>query len=160
VRRKGPLLKARLRATDPAGVSLPRRRRALVVLVAVGWLAACATPRPVLRDVARRGGSGEVARECAEADRAYRESSRGRREQVGIVGIAVLSTAAAGAAAGGIYGAYEGNTAEAATVGAVAGSGAGLLGGIAFMVSKVRRDSRLRIGRCARERGYEVIGWQ
>jgi hypothetical protein len=160
VTRPAPPLKAPPRATDPAGVSVPGRRRALAALAAVGWLAACATPRPVLRDVARRGGSGEAARECVAADRAYRESPRGRREQAGIVGIAVLSTAAAGAAAGAFYGAYEGDTAEATSVGAAVGSGVGLLGGIGFLASKLRRDSRLRIGECARERGYEVIGWE
>jgi len=153
-------LKAPLRATDLAGVSNDRRRRALAALAAVGWLVACATPRPVLRDVARQGGSGDVARECSAADQAYRESSRGRREQATIVGLAVVCTAALGAVAGGVYGLEFGDTAEAVGVGAAVGSGAGLLGGIGFLVTKLQRDSKLRIGACARERGYEVIGWE
>jgi hypothetical protein len=153
-------LKARLRATDPAGVCIRGRRRAWVAIAVVAWLVGCATPRPVLRDVARRGGSGDVVRECDAADRAYRESSRGRREQVGIVGIAVLSTAALGAVSGLVYGGYEGDTAEATATGAAVGSGVGLLGGIGFMLYKLQRDSQLRMVRCARERGYEVIGWE
>lgn len=158
--RTGPRLKARLRATDPARVSNGRRRRALAALAAVGWLVACATPRPVLRDVARQGGSGDAVRECSAADRSYRESSRGRREQAAILGLAVVCTAALGAVAGGVYGLNFGDTAEATATGAAVGSGVGLLGGIGFLATKLQRDSKLRIGACARERGYEVIGWE
>ena len=92
-------LKRGPRAADPPGVCHPMRRRALTTVALAIWLGGCATPRPVLRDAAGRGGGGEVARACVDADRAHRESARGRREQVGIVGIAVLSTAAAGAVA-------------------------------------------------------------
>lgn len=154
-----PRLKRGLRPADRAGMPTRRRRRALAAAAVAGWLVACATPRPVLRDVAHRGGVGDVLRECSESDRAYRESSRGRRERALAVGIAILGSAALGAVGGVALGQGD-DMGEAVAIGSAAGAGAGLLGGIAFVAVKTQRDSKLRIARCARERGFEVVGWE
>ena len=74
--------------------------------------------------------------------------------------LAVLFTALSGAGFGAIYGAYYDDPGEAAATGAVVGAGVGLIGGPLFLMSKTRRDSKIRVESCARKRGYDVVGWR
>jgi hypothetical protein len=77
----------------------------LALLAALGWLAGCATPSPILSRSggASREGALDTIRACVSAEESRALTSREKLERVGIVAAGVVFTAALGTTAGAAY---------------------------------------------------------
>ena len=126
---------------------------AVALLLAVG-LAGCAADRPVIYP--SRAGAESDIEDC------MRLARRGgaRDDRSAEVACDTALGAAAGAAAAGIYGAvrdYD-DAGEQALAGAAAGASVGLIRGLSKSGGRSAAFKKY-VGRCLRDRGYDVVGW-
>jgi hypothetical protein len=133
----------------------------LCLMLAVGQLAGCAGPKPVLypnshfQEVGEELAEKDVA-ECEEfAEKYVSESNAGEK----VAGQTAMG-GAIGAAGGAVGGAIAGNVGLWAAIGAAVGATQGLLRGI-FGASQADPSPVYKnfVNRCLKERGYEPMGW-
>jgi hypothetical protein len=124
-------------------------------------LAGCASQRPVLYPNAKLKQVGEAAAQ-RDVDDCIRQAEEYGARHGG--GERAARQGAGGAVVGGVTGAVagavgRGNVAERAVQGAAVGAAAGGTHG-AIHSDEPGAIHKNFVGRCLRDRGYEVIGWQ
>ncbi len=137
--------------------------RQMVMVLAAGLVAGCATARPILysnekyQQVGRAGADRDIAECKAIADQAGATPGTGKGGQVA-KGAGV--GAVAGAAAGAVGGAIWGNPG----VGAASGAVSGVVGGVLWpLIGGSSRPSDVHmnyVNQCLIDRGYQVAGWK
>lgn len=135
----------------------------ILTLIALS-LAACSGPRPVLKENVHRSLVGKEAneRDIAEclrkADEAGLQHGTSRSQHIGTgITLGLVGGAAVGASAG-IVGGGAG-----VAIGAAVGGGVGtVVGGVAGAFSNVNPNPAYahHVGRCLKEKGYEVEEWK
>ena len=139
---------------------------ASTIIVALLFLTACSSPRPVLYPNTHLQSVGkETADQDIEGCKQLAESA-GAEEGSGKTGRVATNTAVGGgigAASGAVGGAIVGSAGTGSMVGAASGAVWGLLSGL-FNVgtgsSQPNQAYTNFVNRCLQEKGYEVTGWQ
>jgi outer membrane lipoprotein SlyB len=132
-------------------------------VVAAVMLAGCASTshRPVLYPNAKLNQVGDAGSQrdvddcIAMAERAGASAGSGSAARSGLTGAAVGGAASAVASA--IFG---GNVLNNAAAGAAIGGTAGAVGGAMNDRGASNSAYQNYVGRCLRDRGYDVMGWQ
>ncbi len=131
----------------------------LISIVVCFQIAACASPRPVLypntylNKVGQNQANQDIT-ECQRIAESYVSSSNMGKN----IAKNTAAGAGVGAASGAVGGAIRGSAGSGAAVGAAAGATAGLLHGL-FRNDQSNPAYKNFVGRCLRDRGYELTGW-
>jgi len=146
-------------ADEPTGGRTRRATAVLSVLVVVG-IAACAPKRPVLYDNNKTAAVGPAVAqqdidECMARARAAGHGGSGARDAA----VSTTTGAAAGAAIGAATGAVRGHAGRGAAVGAAGGATGGLIRSM-FRSRDPDPIERNYVDTCLREKGYQTLGWK
>ncbi len=133
--------------------------RHALMLLAVLFLAGCASARPVIYPNATSELRGKAAQDAAvqaciqRADSA--DLSRGGNDVARSTAGGAVVGSVGGAAAGAVYG----NVGRGVGAGAAAGAATGLVTGL-FRGNQPSPIYMSYVNRCLADQGYEVVGWQ
>jgi hypothetical protein len=136
------------------------RSAALLCVVCLPLVAACAAKRPVLYPNAALQHKGRAQAQvdidsCVQSAEAYGAGTNA----TGRAATSTAKGAATGAVAGGTYGAVRGNAGSRAAGGAAAGASVGLLRGLFRWRDPDPIEQRF-VNICLSKQGYQVIGWR
>jgi outer membrane lipoprotein SlyB len=135
--------------------------QALLVLVIVASVLACAAQRPVLYPNAHLEAVGTATAQQDIADCLRRATAGPESNQAGKIAGSTAVGGATGAAMGAAAGAVFGSAARGAAAGAAGGATGGLIRGLFHSRDReLTPEQRRLVEQCLREKGYEISGWK
>jgi len=136
---------------------------AFILLVAMSFLSACASQRPVLYPRANRQSSGQARAQAdiSQCTALARQGGVYASSAAGNTAKSTAETAAVGGAVGAAAGAVYGRAGRGAAAGAAGAATGGLLRSL-FRGNRNNPDAPTRrfIELCLSDRGYRVLGWR